>query len=121
MLSNLDSSAESQSNNTDLGNFEKCMEYRNIIVFIRELNILYFRGAQEALWFLKIVSKYYYSVYSTKHVFLKYSFLKVLIAVLYQKSYNTSDKNIFTMCQNVANVVSFYYMIHSFANSAIFS
>lgn len=49
MLSNLDSSAESQSNNTDLGNFEKCMEYCNTIVFIRELNILYFRGAWEAL------------------------------------------------------------------------
>ena len=74
MLSNLDSSAESQSNNTDLGNFEKCMEYRNIIVFIRELNILYFRGAQEALWFLKIVSKefYFYSRYFCLLYYLYY-------------------------------------------------
>ena len=47
MLSNFDSSAESQANNTDLGNFEKCMEYCNIIVFIRELNILYFQGEKK--------------------------------------------------------------------------
>ena len=76
MLSNFNSSAESQANNTDLGNFEKCMEYCNIIVFIRELNILYFQGDQEALWFLKIVLKYYCSVYSIKHLFLKYCFEK---------------------------------------------
>ena len=47
MLSNFKSSAESQANNTDLGNFEKCMEYCNIIVFIRELNILYFQGEKK--------------------------------------------------------------------------